>query len=115
MQVYRGGRRGTEYAKQWLEEHGLKKSYMAQQMVVLLTAADEALLYDRTNILNSAAFEVIARRCYALEKAFAECKTEQDWKDTKNGKARMHLFDEFDMAALRASLPMQTLRELGLQ
>ena len=102
-QVYRGDRRGTEYARTWIEAHGLRKNHMAQQMVMLLMAVDEALPYDRINILNSASFEIIARRCYALEKVFEKCKTEQDWKDPKNGKARMHLFDEFDLAAIMAS------------
>ena len=104
-QVYQGGRRGVEYARKWIRDHGLHKHHKAEQMVVLLMSVDEALLYDGVDILNSAAFEVIARRCYALEKVFAKCRTENDWKnsDSKKNKARMYLLDEYDLVAIMAA------------
>ena len=77
-QVYQGSRGGVEYARKWIRDHGLHKHHKAEQMVVLLMSVDEALLYDGVDILNSAAFEVIARRCYALEKVFAKCRTREE-------------------------------------
>ena len=93
-----------EYARKWIRDHGLHKHRKAEQMVVLLMSVDEALLYDVVDILDSAAFEVIARRCYALEKVFAKCRTENDWKDLNSKKkARMYLLEEYDLVAIMAA------------
>ena len=39
-QVYQGGRRGVEYARKWIRDHGLHKHHKAEQMVVLLMSVD---------------------------------------------------------------------------
>ena len=72
-------------------------------MSMLLMTAEHALLYDRVNILNSAAFEIIARRCYGLERAFELCRVENDWQNQRSNKVRLHLLDEYDLTIIMGS------------
>ena len=72
-------------------------------MTVNLMMADTALLYDNANILNMASFEILARRCYGLEKAFELCTANDDWKDEKRKKVRMHLLDKYDLYAIMST------------
>ena len=102
-QVYQGGRRGVQYAKDWIAAHKLEKCNLAHQMTVNLMMADTALLYDNANILNMASFEILARRCYGLEKAFELCTANDDWKDEKRKKVRMHLLDKYDLYAIMST------------
>ena len=104
-QVYQSGKRGTQYAEDWMRAHGLMKNKLAAQMKTLLLQVDEALLYDGINILNSAAFEVTARRCYGLEKAFELCRNENDWQNSKkeDNKVRMALLDDYDLTHILAA------------
>ena len=60
--------------------------------------ADTALLYDEVNILNAASFEVIARRCYGLERAFELCSEPGDWRDETKGRVRLHFMDQYDLS-----------------
>ena len=104
-QVYQSGKRGTQYAEDWMRAHGLMKNKLAAQMKTLLLQVDEALLYDGINILNSAAFEVTARRCYGLKKAFELCRNENDWQNSKkeDNKVRMALLDDYDLTHILAA------------
>jgi len=67
-------------------------------------AFDEAIIYDGPragfNILNSAAFEVLARDAYGLIKAHEKCARGKE--KGKSGVApRWQLRDEYDIAAQR--------------
>ena len=100
--VYRSGRRGVEYAEGWLRDHGPTKNHMAQNMKHNLHAIDEMLMYDGVDVINSAGVEILARRCYALELVFEDCKTDQDWraKDPKNLKSKLQIFEKYDVTAM---------------
>ena len=100
--VYRSGRRGVEYAESWLSAKGLTKNHMAQNMKHNLHAIDEMLMYDGFDVINSAGVEILARRCYALELVFEDCKFEHDWKvkDPKNSKAKLQVFEKYDATAM---------------
>ena len=100
--VYRSGRRGVEYAEGWLRDHGFAKNHMAQNMKHNLHAIDEMLMYDGVDVINSAGVEILARRCYALELVFEDCKTDQDWraKDPKNLKSKLQIFEKYDVTAM---------------
>ena len=102
-QVYQGNRRGVQYAKEWIAAHRLEKCNLANQMVLHMMQADTALLYDNYNILNSASFEILARRCYGLERAYELCRAQDDWSDAKRGKVRLHLLDEYDLCSIMAT------------
>ena len=100
--VYRSGRRGVEYAESWLRDKGLTKNHMAQNMKHNLHAIDEMLMYDGFDVINSAGVGILARRCYALELVFEDCKFEHDWKvkDPKNSKAKLQVFEKYDATAM---------------
>ena len=65
--------------------------------------ADTALLYDEVNILNAASFELIARRCYGLERAFELCSEPGDWCDETKGRVRLYLMDQYDLSHLMST------------
>ena len=68
-----------------------------------LMIANTALLYGTANILIMASFEILARRCYGLEKPFELCTANDDWNDVKRGKVRMHLLDKYDLYAIMST------------
>ena len=100
--VYRSERRGVEYAESWLSAKGLTKNHMAQNMKHNLHAIDEMLMYDGFDVISSAGVEILARRCYALELVFEDCRFEHDWKvkDPKNSKAKLQVFEKYDATAM---------------
>ena len=97
-QVYQSDKTGVQYAQDWISAHYLDDCRLAQELVANLMCADTALLYDGVNILNAASFEVIARRCYGLERAFELCSEPGDWSDETNGRVRLHLMDQYDLS-----------------
>ena len=70
-QVYGREKYGVDYATAWLKEHGLTSHFEAQELVHQLQAVDAFLFYDGVDIVNSAACEVIARRCIAIERTYS--------------------------------------------
>jgi hypothetical protein len=100
--VYGRGQWGEEYAQQWLRGHGVEKNPVAEQLRFMLGMADAAVRYDGINILNSASFEIAARRCYGLEKAFAACRREEDWQDPETSKVKLELLEAYDVSAILA-------------
>ena len=100
--VYRGGRRGVDYAEDWIKNHGLSRNHMAQQMRHELGVIDQMLLYDGIDIVNSSAAEMICRRCYALERVFDDVHCEADWKTDKkeHNKTKLTMMDEYDVTAV---------------
>ena len=83
--------------------------------------ADTALLYDGMNILNAASFEVLARRCYGLERAFEFCTEPGDWRDEAKGRFRLHLLEQYDLSAIMStdvqirSVDLAVQREMQLR
>ena len=69
------------------------------QLVLLLSIADEALMYDDVNICDTASMEIIARRCYGIERAFELCTKPDHWKsrDEKANRVQMNLLSKFDV------------------
>ena len=53
-----------QYANKWLANRGLDHHPLGVELKRLLTMVDVGLLYDGLDAMNSAAFELIARRCY---------------------------------------------------
>ena len=66
-------------------------------------SVDHALLYDGLNILNTASSEVLARRCYGLERAFELCTEAGDWCDETKGRVRLHLLDRYDLSLIMSA------------
>ena len=102
-QVYQNDRRGAQYAKEWIAAHHLEDCELIQELEFHLMRADTALLYDGMNILNAASFEVLARRCYGLERAFELCTEPGDWRDETKGRVRMHLLEKYDLSAIMST------------
>ena len=102
-QVYQNDKTGVQYAQDWLSAHHLDDCELAQELAVNLMCADTALLYDEVNILNAASFEVIARRCYGLERAFELCTEPGDWYDETQGLVRLHLLEQYDLSAIMST------------
>ena len=102
-QVYQSGKTGLQYARDWISAHHLDDCELAQELVANLMCADTALLYDGVNILNAASFEVIARRCYGLERAFELCSEPGDWHDETKGRVRLYLMDQYDLSHLMST------------
>ena len=98
-QVYRGGRRGVDYARDFMQKHGCNDCKLVGQLVLLLSIADEALMYDDVNICDTASMEIIARRCYGIERAFELCTKPDHWKsrDEKANRVQMNLLSKFDV------------------
>ena len=102
-QVYQNDQRGAQYAKEWIAAHHLEDCELIQELEFHLMRADTALLYDGMNILNAASFEVLARRCYGLERAFELCTEPGDWRDETKGRVRMHLLEKYDLSAIMST------------
>ena len=51
-------------------------------------------------MINSVGVEALARRCYALELVFEDVWCENDRKVTKKSKAKLQLFDDYDITAI---------------
>jgi len=97
--VYRGDARGVDYARNWLRAHGCLECKLAAQMITMLAIVDDGLLYDGFNVCDSAAFEIIARRCYGIERAYGECTKPEHWKSADHTvrRTQMRLLSKFDV------------------
>ena len=105
-EVYRDGT-AVQYARRWLQEHGLQRNAPAQEMVAIMESVDDSILVDERDVINSLAFEKLVRRAYGLERAFEECRTEPDWKrqEGKKGwvtKVKWDLCDRYDVRGTAA-------------
>lgn len=80
--------RGEEYGRKFIENHGLLRCAIAEQIVSLLRQFDRFLLVDKiTGWINWPTVEYMCRKCYGIELAFGRCKTPSDWlKPTNAGK-----------------------------
>ena len=102
-QVYQQDQHGVRYAKEWIAAHKLEDCELAHELVGNLMSVDHALLYDGLNILNTASFEVLAGRCYGLERAFEPCTEAGDWCDETKGRVRLHLLDRYDLSLIMSA------------
>jgi hypothetical protein len=58
---------------------------------------DEALLHDRSEVVNMAAIEILLRWNYGYEKATALCRKADHWKGAKQQQTvRWELLDRYD-------------------
>ena len=73
---------------------------LGAELTRLLTMVDEGLLYDGLDVMNSAAFELIARRCYSIERVLVETGSESD------ARVLLELFE----AALLQEQPLLPLK-----
>ena len=81
------GRTATEYGERFLEEHGLKGCTLARGLVDALSCADRLLLEDGApNLVNTTTLETLARKAYAIELGFGQCRSENDWRKPRNAK-----------------------------
>ena len=67
-----------------------------------MEAIDDSLVTDERDVINSVAFEKMARRAYGLERAHEDCSTELDWKRPDNAKnwrskVKWDLCDRYDV------------------
>ena len=78
VEVYGRAGTGEQYANKWLASRGLDHHPLGVELKRLLTMVDVGLLYDGLDVMNSAAFELIARRCYSIERVLVETGSESD-------------------------------------
>ena len=101
-QVYKSGQTGVEYARKWLRDHGLSGCAPAQEMLSIMEAFDDSIMSGLTDVVNSVAFEKLARRAYGLERAFEDCFQEEDYRrpDGKTkwvSKVKWDLCERYDV------------------
>ena len=87
-QVYRSGQPASTYAANWLKTHSLEKCAPAQEMISIMEAVDDSIVQDERDVINSVAFEKLARRAYGLERAYEDVKCEEDWRRPEAGNAK---------------------------
>ena len=63
---------------------------------------DEMVMYDRINVFNSSAAEVLCRHCFGLVQAFAEVRSEAGARGDAKAKDRVQYrrLDQYDLVAL---------------
>jgi hypothetical protein len=84
-EVYREGT-ALRYAKDWIIKHNLQNNSPAQEMLSIMQAVDDSILFDNADVINALAFEKLVRRAYGLERAFEDCWLEPDWKRVESKK-----------------------------
>ena len=85
--VYSSGRRGKDWAKEWLRERQLLECQSARKLISIMAALD-TLLFEDSNpeFINQLGTERLAKRALGLYKAFEGVKKESDWRRPPQAK-----------------------------
>ena len=75
LEVYRRSGSGEAYASGWLADRELQNHPLGDELRCWLFMVDASLFYDGLDVLNSAGFEWIARRCYSIERVLVEIQS----------------------------------------
>jgi hypothetical protein len=79
-EVYSSGKTGEAYGREFLRARGLLECHTAREIVAGLSAFDTMMLVDKEpGLLNKISTEKLARKIYALMKAFGQVECEKDW------------------------------------
>ena len=96
----------SNFAESWVNEKELHRNHTANEMFMLAMVLDK-LITTTPEILKSESCEILARRVYALRRAFHDVKGLDDWKQPKGTKAsqwkskvRWDLAQEIDWRSL---------------
>ena len=93
-------------ARRWIQDKQLERNHVENEMLLMCMVLDKSLLADR-DYVNTESCEIIARRIYALKKAFEAVTSINDWRQPKGAaaskwksKVRWDLANEIDVRAL---------------
>jgi len=79
--IYASGKRGKEYALDWLRIRNLMDCSSALGLIATLAAIDTLLLDDPIdNFINHIGVEKLSKKAYGLMTAYNNVKKETDWK-----------------------------------
>jgi len=80
-EVFSTGKNGEQWARDFVRDHALQECHPARELVASLSALDTMLMTDREEgLLNRVSVERLARKAYALTRAFRAIKHEADWR-----------------------------------
>ena len=96
-------------AQVWISEKGLHRNHVANEVVMLSMVMDR-MITSNPEFVKSEGCEIMARRIYALRRAFLEVASVDDWKQPKGTKAsqwkskvRWDLANEIDWRTVAAN------------
>ena len=83
-EVFSTGKTGEQWGRDNVRDHGLMECHPARELVAALSALDAMIMTDRERgLLNRVSVERLARKAYALTRAFRLCHVESDWRRPK--------------------------------
>ena len=87
--VYSSGRKGKDWAREWLRERQLLDCLPARELMAVMTALDTLLFEDATaDFINQIGTERLAKKGLGLFKAYEPVKKESDWRRPSGGGAK---------------------------
>ena len=106
VQIFSTHPSATQMAQRWVQDKQLERNHVAHEMLLMCMVLDKSLLSVR-DFVNTEGCEIIARRIYALKKAFENVRNASDWRQPKGAagskwksKVRWDLANEIDLRAL---------------
>ena len=106
VQIFSTHPSATQMAQRWVQDKQLERNHVAHEMLLMCMVLDKSLLSVR-DFVNTEGCEIIARRIYALKKAFENVRNANDWRQPKGAagskwksKVRWDLANEIDLRAL---------------
>ena len=106
VQIFSTHPSATQMAQRWVQDKQLERNHVAHEMLLMCMVLDKSLLSVR-DFVNTESCEIIARRIYALKKAFENVRNAHDWRQPKGAagskwksKVRWDLANEIDLRAL---------------
>ena len=106
VQIFSTRPSATQMAQRWAQDKQLERNHVAHEMLLMCMVLDKSLLSIR-DFVNMKGCEIIARRNYALKKAFENVRNVNDWRQPKSAagrkwksKVRWDLANEIDLRAL---------------
>ena len=106
VQIFSTHPSATQMAQWWVQDKQLERNHVAHEMLLRCMMLDKSLLSVR-DFVNTEGCEIIARRIYALKKAFENVRNASDWRRPKGAagskwksKVRWDLANEIDLRAL---------------
>ena len=73
-------------AKAWIKLKELERNHVGHEMLLLAMLMDR-MVGSNPEFLKSEACEIVARRIYALQKAFHNVQSAADWRQPKGAQA----------------------------
>ena len=87
--VYSGGRRGKDWAREWLRERQLLECPAARELIAVFTALDALLFDDATeDFINQIGTERLAKKALGIFKAYEGVRKEADWRRPPGSAAK---------------------------